>query len=246
MLGKVNILCAMRDRRAAEVLGLELDDGERCTMQVVSDGLQAWACIRSLAPDILVVDAVLPGLDGLGLVERMQAMLGDHMPQVIGGAMMPLAAEGFRRLGVQAVVRVPWQRGELLGAVNEAMEAVQSGVNWEELQAPYDRACMLLRRMGMNDGLKGFAYLAWAAALSYANEARLFAVGKRLYAPIAERFETTPQNVERLIRHAVESTIDAGHAQGIYDVFGNTIDPARGKPTNAQTIGLLVQRMRVL
>ena len=74
----------------------------------------------------------------------------------------------------------------------------------------------------------------------------MFAVGRRLYAPIAQCFGTTAQNVERLIRHAVESTIDSVGADGIYGFFGNTIDPTRGKPTNAQMIAMLVQRMRVM
>ena len=77
-------------------------------------------------------------------------------------------------------------------------------------------------------------------------EARLFAVGRSLYAPIAQRFGATEAAVERLIRHAVESTIDSVGADGIYGFFGNTIDPTRGKPTNAQRIAMLVQRMRVM
>ena len=83
------------------------------------------------------------------------------------------------------------------------------------------------------------------SGISASFEASLFAVGKRLYQPVAQRFDTTPQNVERLIRHAVESTMDAAAARGVYGLFGNTLDPARGKPTNAQIIGMLVQRMRV-
>lgn len=109
----------------------------------------------------------------------------------------------------------------------------------------YVSAARLLRRIGMRDSLKGFDYLAWAAALAHQQKARMDCVGRCLYAPIARRFDTTPQSVERLIRHAVESTMDAIGAQAVYSFFGNTIDPTRGKPTNAQMLGLLVQRMRV-
>jgi hypothetical protein len=93
--------------------------------------------------------------------------------------------------------------------------------------------------------LKGYEYLAWAAALAYENEARLDSVRESLYRPIAEEFGTTAQNVERLIRHAIESTMSAARARGVYTLFGNTIDPAKGKPTNAHVIALLAQRMRV-
>ena len=99
---------------------------------------------------------------------------------------------------------------------------------------------------GAMNGSVSVNALAWAAGLAYDNEARLFAVGRDLYAPIAQRFGATEAAVERLIRHAVESTMDSVGADGIYGFFGNTIDPTRGKPTNAQMIAMLVQRMRVM
>ena len=77
------------------------------------------------------------------------------------------------------------------------------------------------------------------------NESSLFSVGTDIYAPIAQRHQTTNANVERLIRHAIESTMSAARAKGVYTLFGNTIDPAKGKPTNAQVSALLAQRMRV-
>ena len=77
------------------------------------------------------------------------------------------------------------------------------------------------------------------------NESSLFSIGTDIYAPIEEYFHTTNANVERLIRHAIESTMSAARAKGVYTLFGNTIDPAKGKPTNAQVIALLAQRMRV-
>ena len=53
------------------------------------------------------------------------------------------------------------------------------------------------------------------------------------------------QAVERLIRHAVESVMDAFGVRRVYGFFGNSIDPIRGKPTNAEMIGMLAQYMRV-
>lgn len=245
MLGQVNILCAMRDRGTAQQVKRALDDGERCAVQIVTDGRKALAYCRHTAPDILVIDAVLPGMDGLGVVDGLREMLGDRMPRVIGGAMLPMAEAGFLRRGAHAVLSVPWDGGALEAELRVQMEQIDRFVDWEAADAPYRQACALLSEMGMQERLKGFTYLAWAAALAYENEARLFAVGRRLYQPVAQRFGTTPQSVERLIRHAVESTMDAAQARGVYGQFGNTIDPARGKPTNAQVMGMLVQRMRV-
>ena len=196
-------------------------------------------------PDILVLDAVLPEIDGLGVMDRLHTTLQSRMPRVIGGSVTPMSWEGFLSRGAQAVVHVPWNAAELSAALRAQLEAVQSAISWEVLAPACRMAEELLHEMGMNAALKGAVYLTPAVALAYENETRLRAVGKCIYEPIASHYHTTPQCVERLIRHAVESTMSAGQARGVYSLFGNTIDPARGKPTNAQIIALLAQRMRV-
>ncbi|MDO5378352.1 MAG: sporulation initiation factor Spo0A C-terminal domain-containing protein [Clostridia bacterium] len=245
MKNRVDILCAVRDKAISRMLSAELDDGERCTVRLATDGTAALEAARRFAPGILVVDAILPSLDGLALVDRLGAMLREQMPRVIGGAMLPMAEEGFYRRGAVRVVGVPWRREELCGAVVETMREMETYIDWEKAREEHERAARLLRMLGMRQTLRGFDYLSWAAALACEREESLFSIGERLYRPIAERLGTTPQNVERLIRHAVESAMDSIGAVGIYGFFGNTIDPTRGKPTNAQMIGMLAQRIRV-
>ena len=107
------------------------------------------------------------------------------------------------------------------------------------------RAAGLLSKMGMRSTLRGYEYLSSAAALAWEDESRMDAVGDMLYKPVALRFGTTEQAVERLIRHAVESVMDAFGVRRVYGFFGNSIDPIRGKPTNAEMIRMLAQYMRV-
>ncbi len=245
MKKRMDILCAVRDKSVSRLLSAELDDGERCTVRLATDGAVALEAARRFAPGILVVDAILPRLDGLGLVDRLSAMLGERMPRVIGGAMAPLAEEGFYRRGAKRVVRVPWSEEELREAVMEAMRELETYIDWDRAKEEHERAARLLRMLGMRESLRGFEYLSWTAALAYEREESLFSIGEQLYRPVADHLGTSPQNVERLIRHAVESAMDSIGAVGIYGFFGNTIDPTRGKPTNAQMIGMLAQRMRV-
>ena len=241
----MNVLCAVRDARVALSLRRELDAAGRCEVAIVSSGDAALRFARRMPPDILVVDAVLPGMDGLGVVDCMRGLLGSRMPRIIGGSTMGFASAGFLRRGADCVVSVPWQRSELRGAITRLTERIDRQIDWQSAQQDFERASAMLLRLGMRRGLRGFDYLAWAGALAFEREDRLYAIGERLYRPIAARFDTTPQSVERLIRHAVESTMDAVGARGVYGFFGNTIDPTRGKPTNGQMIGMLAQRMRV-
>lgn len=240
----VNVLCAVRDVRAVMPLMRALEDGERCAFQIVTSGRQAVACALRSLPDILVIDALLPDLDGLGVMDRLRAQLGSRMPRVIGGSPMPFCSAAFIRRGAKAVVHVPWRRDELKRELVAQVRAAEESVDWDVMTEDCTRASQLLARMGMQAHLKGYAYLSMAAALASRCESRLFAVQKKIYRPIAQRCHTSAQNVERLIRHAVESTMDSTQARGVYGFFGNTIDAARGKPTNAQIIAMLAQKLR--
>ncbi|MBQ7886760.1 MAG: response regulator [Clostridia bacterium] len=245
MLGAVHILLAVRDRQCLRPLIKDMDDGESCIFDTMTTGVQALEACRKAPPDILVIDAVLPGMDGLGVVESLRRELGERMPRVIGGSQTPFSRRGFLRRGACAVVCVPWEITELKSAILHEMASMESCIDWETLRAAQAQAGALLERMGMHASLKGYGYLCSAAALAYESEARLFSVGREIYERIAVQHHTTRENVERLIRHAVESTMSAARARGVYSLFGNTIDPAKGKPTNAQVIAMLVQRMRV-
>ncbi len=242
---KINVLCAMRNDMAAQALAREMDDEEHLSIRIVHSGDEAYAGACRFAPDILVLDAVLPGMDGLGVVDRLRVKLGSRMPRVIGGAMLPMASDGFFRRGARQVLAVPWEKEALCAAILGEIEALRSDCDWTLAQADYERACALLRQIGVRSALKGFDYLAWAAALACGSPARMDSVSRYLYVPIAKRFDTTEQSVERLIRHAIESAMNDAGAQGVYGFFGNTIDPTRGKPTNAQVICALAERMRI-
>ena len=245
MAGAVRILCAVRERSSLRRLIMDMDDGQTCMFDLVTSGRQVIEACRKALPGILVIDAVLPDVDGLGVIDQLKCELGACMPRVIGGARTPFSRDGFLRRGAKVVLPMPWDIDKLEAAILEEISDMNRRIDWEALDPARRHAGVLLTQMGMSEALKGYGYLCCAAALASANEARLFSVGTDIYAPIAQRHQTTNANVERLIRHAIESTMSAARAKGVYTLFGNTIDPAKGKPTNAQVIALLAQRMRV-
>ena len=246
MKQRISVLCAVRDDGIIRKLMCTKENSERCTFRIVSSGTQALHAVREYTPDVLITDAVLSGCDGLALIDRMGQSLGNRMPRVIGGSMMTFSDKAFRRRGVERVVRVPWEGEQLEAALNDVINEIDTMVDWERAYEGHRSASSLLEQLGMRRGLHGFEYLSWAAALAANKESRLYAIGERIYLPIAEKYATTPQNVERLIRHALESTIDSAKAETLYAFFGNSIDPSRGKPTNAQMIGMLAQKVRIM
>ena len=244
VMKKIDVQCAVRDSRPMQAVCRAHD--ERCLFTIVHSGTDALRAALRNPPDILVVDAVLPELDGIGLLQRLGDALGERMPHVIGGSVQRFADGEFARCGVKRTVNLPWNAQELSDRISGILDQMDHEIDWEKAQGGFECAKAVLEHMGVSKHLQGFTYLAWACALVCENEARLYAIGERLYGPIAAREQTTAQNVERLIRHAIERTADTVGRHGIYVFFGNTIDPMRGKPTNAQMISVVAQKMRYI
>ena len=163
---KTHILCAMRDSSTLTHMLRMLEDEQECTCRVVRSGEAALLSAKKRRPDVLVIDAVLPLMDGLGVIDRLKEFYGERMPRVIGGYMMPFAKEGFERRGVNCLVRVPWEPQQLGEALMQMIEKTRLEVDWTHLSAACDRAGQLLSSMGMKTTLRGYEYLANAAALA--------------------------------------------------------------------------------
>ena len=66
-------------------------------------------------------------------------------------------------------------------------------------------------------------------------------ITKELYPMIANRVGSTPSRVERAMRTAIETAFDRGDPLIINGIFGNSINPNKGKPTNWEFIGRMAR-----
>lgn len=70
-------------------------------------------------------------------------------------------------------------------------------------------------------------------------------ITKELYPAIAQAVNSTPCRVERSMRHAIESGFDrCGWDKDVQTMFGNTIDPDKGRPCNSEFIARLARICR--
>lgn len=63
---------------------------------------------------------------------------------------------------------------------------------------------------------------------------------KNVYPKIAKIYNTTPQRVERAIRHAIETAWNKGNLDTLEKYFYSCTSPKRGKPTNSEFIYTIV------
>ena len=77
------------------------------------------------------------------------------------------------------------------------------------------------------------------------DERILKAITKVLYPTIAKEFDTTPNRVERAIRHAIEIGWNRGNIEFMERIFGYTVSVVNGKPTNSEFIATIVDCLKM-
>lgn len=238
----MRILVADSDRNARESLCDTLIS-YGFTVHAASDGEQALGLINALSPDAVVLSLVLPTLDGFGILEALSIAPVRRYPCIV--VLNPLDAFAKKRaqnLGADIVMPKSVEVITLIRALQTA-SADPSVLARQHAQNRVDIARRQLFEIGMQESLKGFHYLCDAVALVSTDDRLLRQATSKLYPSIAAAYAVTDHSVERAIRHAIETTWTRGSVIAIHRVFGNSIDPQRGKPTNTECIAMLSEQL---
>ncbi len=95
--------------------------------QVVTaaNGREALELVRSRQPDVVLLDVVMPVMDGLETLECLRADPRTRPLPVIAlsGKLDPHTLERLDSLGVSALIRKPHTNGELQSRIREALSA---------------------------------------------------------------------------------------------------------------------------
>lgn len=103
----------------------------------------------------------------------------------------------------------------------------------------------LLLECGIPQHIKGYQYLGTAIEAVLEDPSKLDAgITKVLYPHIAKVHNTTTSRVERVIRHAIETSFDRIDLDVSAKLFGWSIDGRRGKPTNMHFIAACVEVLK--
>lgn len=208
------------------------------------DGVEAINILFEIDPDIVLLDLVMPGMDGLSIIRRIRGLKLPRLPRIA-----VLSERGQLELGQTAVSMgacMVIEKSSLPDALPDAMRRLESSsrrklMGGAEIE---NRLYDTLIELGIARHLDGFKYIMEAVLLvlediNYQNN-----FSKCLYPVVARRYNTTASCVERSIRHAVESACSHIRLAVLQREFGNTIDSDRGKPTNSEFIARVADKMR--
>ena len=215
------------------------------------NGLEALEMIEKYLPDVVILDLVMPHLDGLGVLERVNGLHLTKRPQII--VMTAFGQETLTQkaveLGAIYYILKPFDLPvldmrirQLIGDTPSYIMPVSVGVRSKNMDLEVTR---IIHQMGVPAHVKGYQYLR-DAIIMVTEEANLMgAVTKELYPMIADKHNTTASRVERAIRHAIELAWDRGNVDMMNKYFGYTINIERGKPTNSEFIAMVSDKLRI-
>lgn len=226
-----------------------------------NDGKEGYEKILALKPDTVILDIVLPGIDGYAVMERL-AQLSKRPAVVVYSA---FSTETFInkavKLGADYFVKKPCEMAMLkdrlieIFCYNQSVMEKAKRDNFLGYMPEAPRGRLKLNRsleeritnifisVGIPPHIKGYCYLREAVKMAVDEPEIINSITKRLYPSIAGRFDTSASKVERAIRHAIEVAWNRGKMENVNSLFGIKIYGNNDKPTNGEFIALIADKM---
>ena len=236
------VLIADADFVFAKELSRALEEsGEFQVIDIARNGKQAVHMVEERRPDVLVMDILLPELDGLGVLEAISS--ATPLPIIIATSafLSNYVAVSAMGLGVRQLIPKPCDAESVAASVERACRILpRSGIG-------YDRRSLIantLHDVGIPANIKGYSYLMDALELAVANPEAAFSMTQSIYAPIAQQHGVKPEQVSRAIKRAIDIAWDRGDLDTLQSYFGYTVSNTRGMPTNGEFVAIIGETLR--
>ena len=219
-----------------------------------ADGLEGLEMITQLRPQVLLLDMVLPRLDGFGLLERLQHFPTNQRPAVI--ATTSLGRDDFIiraiELGVTYYMVKPLDIAflirQIMSVAHRDVPVVMPAPVVSPPEEPDDLervVTSMMIQIGIPAHLSGYKFIR-TALIAVVDRPELFSSLTRiLYPEIARQFSTTASCVERAIRHAISLTWDRGGSENYRRLLGRHASTVGERPTNSEFLAQVSEGIRL-
>ncbi|MDQ7095808.1 sporulation transcription factor Spo0A [Desulfosporosinus sp. PR] len=266
----IRVLLADDNREFVEIVKEFIERQEDMSLVGVAyHGNEALELIAREEPHVVLLDIIMPHLDGLGVLEKLQTV--NLRPKII--ILTAFGQESMTQravnLGANYYILKPFDLDTLGKRIRQLQDDFPDPLNSAQISnsasshksiannpvpagilPPTSKnleveVTRMIHQMGVPAHVKGYQYLRDAIVSVVVDVSLLGAVTKELYPMIAEKYQTTPSRVERAIRHAIELAWDRGNVDFMNRFFGYTINIDRGKPTNSEFVAMVADKLRM-
>jgi len=230
---------------------------------IAVNGKEAVEKIIQNKPDVVLLDLVMPELDGLGVIEKLVESKLEKMPRIVlqSAISQEYVIKEALELGAYCFMLKPYELPVLADRIRTAYGDT-SVASPSFLTPPYNNEYInvtrvnevldaeievtnLMHKVGIPANISGHQFLREAILMVIEDRGLITGITKELYPNVAKKYKTTGAKVERAIRHAIEVCWLRGRMDVLENTFGYTINPERGKPTNSEFIAMVADKVRM-
>ena len=255
---EIRVAIADDNERILELLGeIVSSDSELNLVGKANNGEDMCNIIREKEPDVVLLDLIMPKMDGLSVMESVNRdqTLRKHPSFIVVTAVGQerITEDAFNK-GAHYYVMKPFNNDIILSYIKSANKsstrALFKSVDAQPAKEVQEvsletRVTDMIHEIGIPAHIKGYHYLRDAIIMAVEDMDVLNAVTKVLYPTVAKMHQTTSSRVERAIRHAIEVAWSRGKLDTLDSLFGYTVSNGKGKPTNSEFIALIADTLRL-
>jgi len=221
---------------------------------IASNGTDCLNYLNLKQCDLLIIDLMLPEIDGIGVLTRLKELHKNNYKKVVCIAHFanPMICQILEKLDVDYCFKAPFEINYFMNTLkyiitneNIKNESIHNESEKYQKVKIENEITEILHEVGIPAHIKGYMYLRTAILTTYYNIDILGQVTKVLYPDIARAYNTTSSRVERAIRHAIEVAWNRGNTDAIDDIFGYTVSAVKSKPTNSEFIAMIADKLRL-
>lgn len=255
---KISVVIADDNKQLADEITSYLQtQGDFNVLATTYNGVEAYETIIETKPDFAIIDMVMPRLDGLGVLKRLNSTDLQKRPCII---MFSISGsdrnmQTATNLGADYFLLKPQTNEYIAEVIRDfslssrvsTVSTTQANVA-PQMTKEYDLESIVtkfIHELGVPAHIKGYQYIRTAIMMVIDNMELLNYITKQLYPAIAKQYSTTSSRVERAIRHSIEVAWNRGNPETMAEIFGYTIHTGKGKPTNSEFIAMVADKIRL-
>lgn len=269
----MNVMIVGSQRKAPEFAHMIKDRKPDAKVYYTNDGEEALNVLKRTEFDVIVTDIPVSKVDGLELLgylyeHRLQTNARKFVLSLIATdrcvsdafyygitfyMVRPLSNEsilnrilsedgmGPRRKFVPRTYDTFLSYGESKAATREERNLILK----EDSDALMTKITDIFGQLGATPNVTGYHYAKDGIQIMFQNQNNYLSITKEVYPEIAKKYRTTPSRVERSIRHMIEKTWKQGSLDEIDHIFGSTVAPEKGRPTNSEFMAAVCEYIKM-
>ena len=254
----LSVAIADDNQKILDILGEIIStDKELDLVGKAKNGEEMCQIIRDRQPDVVLLDLIMPKMDGLTVMEKVgqDSTVGKRPYFIVITAVgqEKITEDAFNK-GANYYVMKPFNNRMLLERIKSVRNMSRNSDrkndenttdNTQKTENLESRVTNMLHEIGIPAHIKGYHYLRDAIIMAVNDMDVLNAITKILYPTVAKKYQTTSSRVERAIRHAIEVAWSRGKLDTLDELFGYTVSTGKGKPTNSEFIALIADTIQL-